>query len=66
MAFEYENVTRKQYDGGLLFIPVCKTCKRFVKADESVKINGLEELSPDPNCSCSKCGRSRMIFEGWF
>ena len=62
---QYVNMNRLNYDGAQ-FIPVCDTCKRFVKRDESVKVNGLGELSPEPNCTCSKCGRSHMIFEGWF
>jgi len=32
------------YDGGLAFVPACPVCGRFVKADDSVLVNGLGEL----------------------
>lgn len=68
--YAYEGLHRKAYDGGqehgeLLFIPVCPDCGRFVKADSSVLINGLGELSKEPNATCSKCGRVNMPFEGY-
>jgi len=64
MEHQYVNMNRVSYEGAL-FIPVCSTCKRFVKRDETIKVNGLGQLSAAFNCTCSKCGRSHMMFEGW-
>jgi hypothetical protein len=56
---------RVVYDGAY-FVPVCPTCGRFVKADETVTFNGLGELVPDrPNATCGKCGPIEMLFEGF-
>lgn len=63
--YTYENMPRKVYDGGACFVPVCEKCSRFVKADEEILVNEMTGLHPGPNCTCSKCGRSRMVFEGF-
>ena len=64
--YEYENVRRVIYgDGGATFIPVCQSCCRFVRADKTIKFNEIMGLSPDDNATCSKCGRTKMIFEGF-
>ena len=60
-----ENTRRIQYEGGATFIPKCPQCGRFVKADDTVKVNDEYGLSPDNNATCSKCGRVLMIFEGF-
>ena len=69
-ASTYAGVRRQSYDGGgegsLVFVPVCPKCNRFVKADPSVKVNGLGELSEAPNATCAKHGRVNMRFEGYF
>jgi len=63
-AFEYEGMNRICYgEDQALFIPVCEKCKRFVKADKKVYINGKGECKP--NATCKKCGRTNMIFEGY-
>ena len=63
---EYFNFRRICYgDEGATFIPVCEICKRFVKADETVRFNGLGELADEPNATCKKHGRTKMIFEGY-
>ena len=62
--YEYENMRRISYEGGACFVPVCMTCGRFVKADEAV-YTGDGGLSPEPNATCSLCGRIRMLFEGF-
>ena len=63
--FEYEGVHRIVYDGAW-FIPVCTTCGRFVKADDTVTFVGSDEQPADePNATCSKCGLVKMIFEGY-
>jgi hypothetical protein len=63
--YEYENLRRVAYgEEGVTFIPVCQTCCRFVKADPMIKINETG-LIPEDNATCSKCGRTKMIFEGF-
>ena len=64
--YAYENVRRVTYQDGAVFVPVCETCGRFVKSDEFIQVNGLDELKDQPNATCSKCGRVKMLFEGWF
>lgn len=63
---EYENMRRIQYEGGATFVPVCEKCGRFVKADESVEVSEGTGLKEQPNCDCKKCGRSNMLFEGFY
>lgn len=66
---EYENVRRISYGTtdyeNAVFIPVCEKCGRFVKSDPSIKIR-QDGLTEDSNATCSKCGRTKMIFEGFF
>lgn len=63
---EYEEVRRVVYgDEGATFIPVCEKCGRFVKADKEVYFNGLGDLKDEPNATCKKDGRIKMIFEGY-
>ena len=64
--FEYENVRRVSYDGGAVFVPVCVRCGRFVKPDDKI-LTTYDGLGIDkrPNATCSKCGRTRMLFEGF-
>ncbi len=61
---DYENTRRIVYQEGATFIPVCETCYRYVKPDESVLINDTG-LSKECNATCKKCGRTRMLFEGF-
>jgi len=63
---EYESVRvrRVVYDEGATFVPVCDRCGRFVKADDSIMVSE-SGLSPEPNATCSKCGRTSMLFEGF-
>jgi hypothetical protein len=63
---EYENVRRIAYgDEGATFVPVCKTCGRFVKADAKILVS--HALGPiAPNATCKKCGRTEMLFEGYY
>ena len=66
-----ENTRRKYYGseddefGVLMFIPRCPLCGRFVKADESVNINGLGQVSEAANATCAKHDRVTMYFEGF-
>lgn len=60
----YENFRRIVYNGGATFIPVCEICHRFVKPNKIIRVwNGLKN---EPNAICSKCGDTKMIFEGFF
>jgi len=62
--YAYEGTRRVVYEDAV-FIPICKTCGRFVVADEEIKVNGLGQVIHEPNATCSKCGRVEMPFEGW-
>lgn len=62
----HENTRRISYDGGAVFVPVCEECGRFVKADDTVMISEDSGLKDQPNATCSKCGRTKMVFEGFF
>ena len=65
-TYEYEGVRRISYgEDGATFIPVCEKCGRFVKADATVQISESAGLKKQPNATCSKCGRTEMIFEGF-
>lgn len=62
----HENIERVVYEGGATFVPVCINCGRFVKPDKTISVN--EEvgfIKPQPNADCAKCGRTKMIFEGF-
>lgn len=64
----YENVRRVSYDfspdsGDLVYVPVCEKCGRFVKADKTMSMNKYYDNKP--NATCSKCGRTRMLCEGF-
>lgn len=54
------------YMGDAVFIPVCENCHKFVKPDEKIKVNEIKGLSEEHNATCKKCGRTKMIFEGFF
>lgn len=68
--FEYESTRRVVYGddgdecGRATFVPVCEKCGRFVKADPMLEFNEYT-ISDDPNATCSKCGRTHMVFEGF-
>lgn len=61
----YEGTRRVVYEGGATFVPVCEQCGRYVKPDETVC--DADTIGPrnGPNATCSKCGRTRMLFEGF-
>lgn len=65
MSGEYENLRRVCYEGGAQFIPVCEQCGRFVKADETIKGNDVVGIADQPNATCFRCGRVKMLFEGF-
>lgn len=68
---EYENLRRVSYGeadsetGRAQFVPVCVTCGRFVTADKTIRF-GSHTIAPGPNATCKKCGRTEMLFEGFF
>ena len=62
---EYEGLHRVIYGEGMTFVPICPKCGRFVKADNKVFANGIDEYIEQPNATCSKCGRIEMPFEGY-
>jgi hypothetical protein len=68
--YEYENTKRIiydfEFDDKAIFIPKCKNCGRFVKADKIILVNDEYGLKNQPNATCKKCGRIKMIFEGFF
>lgn len=66
MVYKYEKIRRIQYKNGAVFIPICKQCGRFVKADKSITANSFGVIKKQPNAECSKCGRVEMLFEGYF
>ena len=67
---DYEHVRRITYGsdddeyGRAWFVPVCETCGRFVKADKTMRFTE-HTISDKPNATCAKCGRTRMLFEGF-
>lgn len=62
----YENVRRVVYDEGATFVPVCERCGRFVKKDDAIFYHEIRGLFLEPNATCAKCGRTHMLFEGWW
>lgn len=50
-----------EYNGYAQYVPRCKICCRFVKAPKSLIPGDRED-----HTVCSKCGSTKMIFEGWF
>jgi len=64
-TFEYSDCRRVCYGEGATFIPVCEKCGRFVKADEIVRFDCDGQLVDPANATCKKCGRIKMIFEGY-
>lgn len=70
-TFEYEGVRRIVFgeggeeNEGATFIPVCKGCGRFVKPDKKVTLTYDGPPADKPNATCKKCGRIKMIFEGY-
>ena len=63
--FEYAGTRRIVYEDGATFVPVCPRCGRYVRADETIGIDGFGGLKDQPNATCSRCGRVKMLFEGF-
>lgn len=63
---EYEGARRLVYgEDRATFVPVCEKCGRFVSGNEVVMVSDATGLSAAPNAICSKCGPTRMLFEGF-
>jgi len=66
MCGEFQNETYHQYESGATFVRRCKKCCRFVKPDEFTYTSEWDgRLKDAPNATCSKCGRTEMIFLGF-
>ena len=69
VEYEYENLRRVAYncgeEGQAVYLPVCPTCGRFVKADGSITTNE-EGVVDKTNATCSRCGPVKMPFDGFF
>ena len=50
--------------GAMVFVRRCEKCLRFVKPNATVRW-GEAGLHPEPNATCSRCGPTHMIFEGF-
>ncbi len=69
MSYEFENEPRVAYgehpEGGEpQFVRRCSICFRFVKPDETITFTS-HGLADEPNATCSKHGRVKMLFEGF-
>jgi len=54
------------YEGGATFIRRCENCMRFVKPDKTIRESQVYGLVDEPNATCAKCGRTKMIFLGYY
>ena len=64
--YEFENEKRIIYGDGAVFLKRCKKCYRFVKAPKSMLFNWLtDRYVEENNVTCSKCGPTSLIFEGF-
>jgi hypothetical protein len=62
---EYEDVRRVCFGEGATFVPVCHKCGRFVRPYKRVTFNG-DGQPVGNNAHCKRCGRTRMLFEGYY
>ncbi len=69
MSGEYENVRRVSYgsdkEGWGYFVPVCEKCLRFVKAPKTMRFT-IDGPPVPKQATCSKCGPTDMLFEGYY
>lgn len=56
------------YVGGAAFARVCPVCGRFVKADDTITVRGLDDRVDEktPNATCKRHGRVAMPFLGYY
>jgi hypothetical protein len=65
VRFYYYNEKYVVYEGGITFARHCEICGRFVKADKTIMASEMS-ISDEPNATCKKCGRTHMIFLGYY
>ena len=65
MEGEYPNTRRVVYENGAQFVPVCRKCGRYVLADDMIRYSEGRGLVDEPNATCARCGRTKMLFEGF-
>ena len=53
------------FGDGMTFVRRCETCNRFVKPCKRVKVDGQGQPRGN-NATCRKCGRTRMLFIGYY
>lgn len=70
--YSYEGGPWISYDGGALFVRVCGEhldgtpgCFRYVKADDFITTSEYS-LKDQANATCSRCGRVKMLFTGFY
>lgn len=67
--YAFEGTRRITYgdddQGRAVFIAVCQTCGRFVKAAETIRVRECGGITDEPNAECSKHGAVSMPFEGF-
>lgn len=61
---DYEGDRTVCYEEGATFIPKCEICNRYVKADPTIRMNE-HGIKDEPNATCKKHGRVKMIFIGF-
>ena len=63
--FEYLNIRKIVTEDGAYFVPVCKTCGKFVKAYPEICFDGTGQPVGN-NATCKTCGETEMLFEGYY
>jgi uncharacterized protein with PIN domain len=53
------------FGDGMTFERRCEKCNRFVKPFKRVKVDGQGQPKGN-NATCRKCGRTRMLFIGYY
>ncbi len=51
--------------GGATFVPVCEKCGRYVKADKEIAFD-WQGQPKSPNASCTRCGPTAMLWQGYY
>jgi hypothetical protein len=62
---EYEGLRRVVYGDGAQFVPVCQQCGRFVRTPGVMQFDAKGQPK-EPNATCSRCGPTTMVFEGYY
>ena len=53
------------FGDGMTFVRRCARCGRFVRAHKRVRVDGQGQPVA-PNAVCDKCGRTHMLFVGYY